>query len=350
MNACPWLAASVLLLAASCTKERPAAPSDAAATPSARDESDGAGSASATAGTSAPSDGAKPTPASAADFRYVAMKKGAFPNAAGDEHTRVVSRIDYPSDAKATFAEELIAKGFRRALTAEEAKELELGAPSEVWLFGGDGPCRAELGKPYAAAYDDPTLVLEVGFYVQPCTDAPAPVAFVGAAPPSAKWVDATTDTADEVSKPSEWKHPLRSVLVARGFGDWKSADGPKTGPKFHVRIRSAGPVSELAWAHHWPGDDCEEHEDIDLAIGVVDGEAFTPFAPPSDYASDAELVGTLTLDDRAWVVIADHRFQLQLGWVDGKSIDWTELDTGNYHDEVTAYWGWSVLEGYCGP
>ena len=330
------IAIASVVLACSKQQERAAAPAATSASHGPQ----------ASATVSEPAPAASPREASPADFRFFAGDEGPFPNASGDKQPRVVASVELPEDARASFAEELLANGYRRTLTDEEAAELEVVAPPQVWLFGSDGPCRAELGPPYAAVYDDPTLVLELGHHVQPCTDAPAPIAFVAEQPPTARWHAVSTDVAEEVSEPARWEHALQPVMIERGFGD-RDAKNP---PRVHVRIRSAGPVTELGWAHHWPGDDCEESEVVDLAIGIRDGDAFTPFAPLDDHSRDAELVGALTVDARAWVVVADHRHQLRLGAIAEQSVRWTELGTGHYHDEVTAYWGFSVLEGYCGP
>lgn len=277
----------------------------------------------------------------------VTMEDGPFPSPAPLDVPRVVISIENPEGEAADHAERLVGNDDGYELHDDPAS---IGLPSKprVWLFGAAGVCEAKVGKAYATAYDDPYLTLERGFVVEPCVDSFAPLAYVGPAAPALRWRAAKSVFFDAVEDPAKWEHATKPVLVANGLTEWEPDAVPA---EVFVRVREAGKVWEIGYAHHWPHDEsCEEEQAIDLRTGLWDGETFEELAEVGPFGRRSELVGVLDLEGEPAVVVADERYQLQLGLVNGRKVVWKEVRTGDYHDEDVAYWGWSVLDGYCGP
>lgn len=286
-------------------------------------------------------------PIEADRFAFVAMEDGPFPNAAPLRTTRVVVSIESPEGEAAEDAERLLSDS-RGVERHDEPGAIGLATTPRVWMFGKAGPCEAKVGKAYVAAYDDPYLTLERGFEIESCAEDFAPLAYLGDAAPPLSWRVPTTVYYDTVADPTEWEHATKPVLMANGLAEWEP-DAPPA--EISVRVHEAGKVWEIGYAHLWPHEEaCEEEEGVDLRIGLWDGKRFDELSPVSRFAGNSELIGVLELDGDAAAVIADERYQLQLGLLDGPTIAWSEVRTGDYHDEDVAYWGWSVLEGYCGP
>ncbi len=344
--------------AVSCTKSSPPPRPTGARTPAAPTDSTDPATATPdtkTASTPEASPTPKTPPTAAPGLRLVASAKGPFPSVDDTPGPRLVMSAASPSaGAATTFAEALLDEDGAVPVDDARAAALGLSAPDAVWMFVDGAPCRATVGERYALAYEDASLVLEVGFRLDGCGTDFAPLAHVGPTPPAIRWVAAKTDVSERITKPKRFTHPAAATLRGRGLFRWRAADPdadlPKRKPKFHVRIRTAGPIVELGYAHHWPGPDCEEEQTVDVVLTRRVGERYVPLPPVSEYADKPELVGVLMEGDAPWAVIADERYQLQLGMFDGDTVRWTEVTTGDYHDEDTAFWGWSVLDGYCGP
>ena len=280
-------------------------------------------------------------------FAFVAYDDGPFPNVAPAQWPRVVVSIDNPEGEDAKLAERLTADD-RGWEAHQDPATIGLPPPPTIWMFGAEGACQAKVGPAYVSAYEDAYLTLERGFRIEPCTKTFAPVAFLGPEAPPMRWRVATNEYYETV-EPATWDHPVRATLMARGLAQW-DADAPPP-DEIIVRIRKAGAIAELGYAQHWPNeDDCAEDQAIDQTVGFWDGAAFEPLPSVNEYAGSPELVGVLELDGKPRVAIGDLSFQLQLGVLEGRDVTWTELPTGDYHDEDVAYWGWSVLDGYCGP
>ena len=219
----------------------------------------------------------------------------------------------------------------------------------DVWLIGPEGPCKTALGPGHATAVTESGYaVLEVHYEVRRCTDAPSPVAYVGSEPPPVTWVPVAQDFHDLLEEPDAWQHPKRAALVKMGLLEWDADAGV---PDVVVRIHEAGDVVELGYAHHWPADTCEEEEEsVWLELGEWRDDHLEPLPEFEHPYAGVELVGALQGPKGLWAVVADSQFQLQLGFDSAAGWSWTELSTGVYHDEDIAFWGWSVLENYCGP
>lgn len=272
---------------------------------------------------------------------FLARDYSPFPQAAPIRKPRVVISIESPEGDAADLAERLVSSDDGYELHEDPTKP-------KVWMFGATGPCEAKVGQAYVAAYDDPYLTLERGFVLEPCDERAAPLVYVGPAAPSLRWRAADNVFFDAVKDPAKWEHATKPVLVANGLTEWEPDAVPA---EVFVRVREAGKVWEIGYAHHWPSvADCDEVQAIDLRMGFWDGEAFAELPPVSRFASNSELIGVLELDGEPAVVIADDHFQVQLGVVNGRKVAWQEVRTGDYHDEDIVYWGWSVLDGYCGP
>lgn len=292
---------------------------------------------------------AEPVPAAieVEKFAFLARDHSPFPRAAPIRKPHVLMSIDNPEGETAELAERLVASDDGYELH-DDPSAVGLSSKPKVWMFGPAGPCEAKVGKAYVAAYDDPYLTLERGWVIEECVERPAPLVYVGPAAPSLRWREVDSVFFDEVEDPAKWEHATKPVLVANGLTEWEPDAVP--GGVF-IRVREAGKVWEIGYAHHWPHDEaCAEEQAIDLRIGLWDGESFEEFPAVSRFAGSSELVGVLELDGEPVVVVADDHFQLQLGRVTGRKVTWKELRTGDYHDEDVAYWGWSVLDGYCGP
>jgi hypothetical protein len=291
---------------------------------------------------------------------YVASPGGPFPSMSDNPGPRLVLQveIDFDHAGREALASKLLDTpgGFSRLDDATVA-QVELVAPQSVWLFGDAGPCAAKLGSAYALAYNEGPRVLELGYLLEPCTEAFAPVAALDQPPPEAHWIEAETTTSEKiVGDWSTWKHDKRAAFEAIGALDWTPSEGDEQQPELHVRVREAGLTSvELGYAWHWPGPVCEESEQVEIEVGLWADERFTPL-PPIDEGErfgevDGELVGVLALAGQPIVLVGVGKLQMYLAVrTDAGFGAWTFEPTGGYHDEVTAFAGWSELENYCGP
>lgn len=294
-------------------------------------------------------------PATLGPLAYVASTDGPFPSMSDKAGPRVVLQVEQEFDhaGREALANQLLDTpgGFARLDDATVA-QVELAAAPSVWLFGEAGPCAAKLGSAYALAYNEGPLVLELGYLLEPCTEPFAPVAVLDQPPPAAHWIEATTTTSEKVVGDwSTWKHDKREAFEAIGAFAWTPSDGEHQ-PELHVRVREAGPTSvELGYAWRWPGPACEESEQVQIEIGLWADEHFTPLPPLDEYERAGELVGVLALDEQPIVLVGIAKFQMYTAVRTDAGFDaWTYQSTGGYHDEETAYAGWSVLEDYCGP
>ena len=233
----------------------------------------------------------------------------------------------------------------------------------EVWLFGGDGPCRASLGSPYVLAYQHGPKVIELGYMLEPCAPAGskkrrskrrvAPLAFVGAGPPPARWVPAARGSSSRVRGSwNKWKHPRRATFEALGALKWEPDAGESRRPTLHVRERSASQwVTELGFAWHWPGRECREDEDVTLRIGTWVEDRFEALAPFDAGDNHGTLVGALVTADEPLMVLARLDHQMYIAPWNGKGYGpWHERKIYGYDedDEDRADVLWSVLEHEC--
>ncbi len=241
---------------------------------------------------------------------------------------------------------------FEEHPTADDARARGLPEVSEVWLFGPDGPCRARQVRIFADHYEDVVPTLELGWELEACADEFAPVAHLGPSPPALRWIDAEVRHAGPLERAS-WKDPLADALEDQGLWEATPDDtGPQVDPSFFTRVAEAGPVVELSYAQHWPGDACEEYEHTSTVIYAREGEALIELPTSDEIYGSPELVGALVDEDGLVATVATHAFQIWIGTgpLEPDRYRWTEIHTGNYHEEDTAYWAWSVLEAYCGP
>lgn len=287
-------------------------------------------------------------------FVYLAAKDGPFPSIVDGTRAVLVVDSELADEALARYAGGLVEADSLTLL--EGAGPSELGLPAltkntKVWMFGPEGPCTAKVLQGYALAYEEINLTLEAGYMLEACAELHAPVVYIGAEPPQARWVgaEASVDTGLGEPKDAEgWEHPWRPALAEAGLFDWEPSTDEPDPPSLFVRVREAGPVVEMGYALHFPGAACEEYEQVHLDVGLSPGPG--RFQTIESDQTQIELVGALLVGDDPLVVVGDSRFQLQLGVFAGGKLEWSERLTGDYHDEDTASWGWSVLETYCGP
>lgn len=236
-----------------------------------------------------------------------------------------------------------------------EARAIAMGMPAidEVWLFGPDGPCRATKQRVFASYYEDVVPTLELGWELDPCANDVAPVAHIGPNPPPLAWVSADVRGDGPITR-GKWEDPLAAELEEQGLWDYEAeVEGERVPkPNFHTRIAEAGPVVELSFAQHWPGDACEEYEHTSTVLYARVGDDLVPLPESEDFSAWAELEGVLLEDGELVAAIGTNSFQLYVGTgpLEEGRYRWTEVITGHYHEEDTAYWAWSVLEAYCGP
>lgn len=284
-------------------------------------------------------------PFDASKLMYLPSEDGPFTSFIEEKGPRL-ARVFYPNgEVENAFGNEHETSG-TVMLTAKQVTDLKVEKPKAVWMFGSDGPCRAKIKKPYATVMYDAGMVIETGFFLEACTTDYAPVAYVGKKPPPAKWHSATPSFDEIVKKPKSFKHPGRKLLVDLGLLDTRHTETKKKAVT-HVRIREAGPVTEFGVMQHWPHpEDCEEEASGGVVPALWDHKSPPQRLDPGDEYDQPELVGSLTLDGKVAAIIYDESFNM---YVQTKNA-YTEVLTGDYHDEDVAYWGWSVLDGYCGP
>lgn len=288
------------------------------------------------------------TPLSTDGLRYIALREGYFhSNGSIDRADPRVAVIQYPqTEGQRTFTAAHEESGEVVTLTPALVQQLDLETPKAVWLFGEDGPCRATLRDAYAVVQYEIEPILERGFFLEACTDDYAPVGWVGEQPPDLRWHHASFEFDEIVENPDAMEHPAREQLVELGLLDNIDPDTKKKAVT-HVRILMAGPVTEFGVMQHWPHpEDCEEMESGAVRTALWDGTGVPQWLDAGDRFSSPELMGTLTLDGSVAAIVYDERFQMYVQ----TSTDYLEFLTGDYHDEDVAFWGWSVLEGYCGP
>lgn len=284
-------------------------------------------------------------PFDASKLQYLASEGGDFHSNIEDKGPRLAT-ITYPDgDVANAFAEQHEGSG-TVMLSPEQIKTLGLKKPKAVWMFGPEGPCKAKPKRAYATVVFEASTVIETGFFLKGCTSDYAPVAYVGKKPPPAKWNGATRTMDDIVKNPKAFKHPARKQLVELGLLDNRHSETNKTAVT-HVRITEAGPVTEFGVMQHWPHpEDCEEEQSGGVTPALWDHKSPPQWLRVGDEYQDPELVGTLTLDGKVAAIIFEESFNM---YIQTQSA-YTEVLTGDYHDEDVAYWGWSVLDGYCGP
>jgi hypothetical protein len=218
-------------------------------------------------------------------------------------------------------------------------------------MFGPKGPCKAKLGEPYAYSYALGSPAFELGYELKACTKDFAPLVHLGADPPQARWQPVDGAKTITITNPSSWKHEQRAALEAMGIFDWAPDEDETREPTYYARLRRAGPaVLELGYVHYWPGGECEEYEEVELRLGLERAGKFVELPPPDEYVSNAELVGALLADDGPLALVARESHQMYVADLQGKKPRWRTIITGAYHDEDTAFTGWSMLEHYCGP
>lgn len=291
---------------------------------------------------------------------YLSHGDGPFP-AMADDGPRLVMRVILGGEEDVDFADlpdtdeeppvDEYGDPLPQTLDAPTARKLGIPAVKQAWMFGPAGPCAAKLGEPYVYSYAEGAAVVELGYEITACTKDFAPVVHLGADPPHARWLPVGAAKTTPVADPKTWKHEQRAAFEAIGIFDWTPNEDEKREPNYHARLRRAGPaVLELAYAHHWPGAECVEYEEIEVHIGLEREGKFVALPSPGEHVSDAELVGALIVADAPVAVVARYAFQMYVADVQAKKARWREIITGGYHEEDTAFSGWSVLEHYCGP
>lgn len=339
----------VLLTCAACSREAPS--STPPGQPSAASPAAGQGSARPEPEVE------RVSPPELATLRYVANAVEDFPYSGKPDTLRLIVQIIEPEEPEEgkkadpwyAFTEQLADGDHTVPLDPALEAEHAFRPSQDVWLFGADGPCKTELGPGFAwAETESGYLTLKIGYEVERCTKAPSPIVYLGDEPPPVKWTPIEQTAYEMLEDPQTWQHPKRAALEKLGLLEWDAEDGD---PDIVVRIHEAGDIVELGYAHHWPADTCEEEEQgIYLEVGRWVGDHVEPLPAYEHPYAHVELVGALYGPNGMWAVVADSQFQLQLGYSSEAGWSWTELQTGVYHDEDIAYWGWSVLENYCGP
>jgi hypothetical protein len=161
---------------------------------------------------------AAPAKLDVARLAFVSIPGGKFPSFEDDETgPTLVMEVREPEEEGPVqgIAARLAENDETIVLAPPMVEALGLPAVEEVWLFGPEGPCRADLGSPYATGYQQEFLALEVGYRLSPCADEFAPVAHVGPQPPPLRWVEAKVEDSEEITEPQNWEHVMQPILDA---------------------------------------------------------------------------------------------------------------------------------------
>jgi hypothetical protein len=287
----------------------------------------------------------------AAALGYLAYANGPFPSPGPIDAPRWVAAVHEPygDDPLTAFTDALLEGDPVVDVEPADFERLGLPPPSRVWMFGEQGACEAKVGSAYAQAYEDGFVGLEVGYRLEACTDAPAPVVFLGEAPPDLRWSPATLELSEPVQL-EEWSHPARPLLERWGLTSW---DGPPP-PTIYARVGKATNAHELGFAHYDPGDEDDDEcgsdeETIAVGLALATDQGFVELPAVDDAVPGEFLVGELLQGDETVAVVAKLRFQMHV-WTRASPKAWTHFTTGTYHDEDVAFSAWSVLLDACEP
>lgn len=287
----------------------------------------------------------------AARLGYLAYADGPFPNPGRLESSRWVVALHepYEDDPLTEFTQSLLDGDPIVDVEPADFERLGLPEPTKVWMFSDGKPCEATVGSAYAQAYEDGFVGLEVGYRLEPCTDAPAPVLFLGDDPPDLRWSAANLELSDPV-KLDAWRHPARPVLERWGLSSWKGAPPPE----IYARVARATNAHELGFAHYYPGDEDDDEcgsddETVATGLALATKEGFTELPSVDERVPGEFLVGELLQGETTVAVVAKLRFQMFV-WTAAAPKGWTQFTTGSYHDEDVAFSAWSVLLDECEP
>lgn len=245
------------------------------------------------------------------------------------------------------LAEQLADGEGLRPISDAQAEQLGLVRPEHVWMFGRSGPCEAALGSAYAIGDAEGSLVLELGYVVEPCTDEFAPLAQLGATPAPLIWRGASCSQAEPITTPETWQHPERAAYEQLGVFDWQPTDEHPNQPEQRW-VRSCGiesVVAELGWSWVWPDSACWEAEHVSRDIGLW-RDGTLELLPRLEEGVAPELVGALLADGAVVAILASGWPDLHVGMHTDQGFVWAAKVVGNFHDEVVAASDpWSVLD-----
>jgi hypothetical protein len=258
----------------------------------------------------------------------------------------LVIEVEPADPAREAVALQLVEDNGRTVLSDEQAAQLGLERPSRVWMFGEDGPCQPTLGSAYAIAEREVSLVLELGYLVEPCAATFAPVAQLGPNPAALRWRDVECSPAVQID-PATWEHPQRAAYQQLGLFDWQPGEEQQHAPEqWWVRSCAVEPmIVELAWSWVWPEKPCWDGEQNSREIGWL-RDGTVEWLPWLDRGLAAELLGVLMANEEPVAVFASGWPELHIGTQSGDGFVWTALSVGDFHDEVVAaHDPWSVLD-----
>lgn len=234
---------------------------------------------------------------------------------------------------------------------------LELAPPhSTIWLVDDEGVCEARLAAPIVAIYTEVDPTLELSWRLEGCDPdrAWAPIGLFTLAPPEQlRYVEAQLERSEAI-EPARVEGRAATLVRENAAEIVEASKEASEPPPDEWWIRElAIPDTDIAqvqfaglWRDH-PArgedyDDCSETATITRWTADWAEPEFSPFDAneDADYGWDeSELVGAFVIGRKAkWLV---YTVQLQALLV-GPSRAPELIVTGDYHDEVVAFAGWS--------
>jgi hypothetical protein len=178
-----------------------------------------------------------------------------------------------------------------------------------VWLFGTEGPCRANVTVPMVGAYQGAGEILEVSWRLEGCLDLPwAPVGVVAETlPPHLQWTTAQPVFTLELGPEVEWSHPFAPLVDTP-----PPTEGGPVDLQGIQALEVVGPIpapvqiSRANMRHdpEVPEDLCPIEETTATTHGFWDGSAMNRFVPIVDPVDVPILLGSIVSGDEVEALV----------------------------------------------
>jgi hypothetical protein len=167
-----------------------------------------------------------------------------------------------------------------------------------VWLFGAEGPCRANVTVPMVGVYDGAGEILEISWKLEGCLDLPwAPVGVVAEVlPPALQWIAAQPVVTLELDPATDWRHPLAAVV------DQPATEGQPIDAHAVYALQVVGPrpspievvITHLRYDQEVPEDPCPVEELVAATHGFWNDRGLQRIDPVFDPVDVPILLGAI--------------------------------------------------------